>query len=194
MIQHGSTKSAILSAGLRTFERIGFDSATVASICALAGVSNGSFFHFFGSKKGLAAELFLAALRSYHSAMLAPLARDPDAKTGVETLVAAHLEWVVENRRDAKFMFEQSRSEWLVDFRKEQQLENQAFRHGMASWFDPLVASGALREMPISIFISQIIGPAQIFCRAWLSGRDRDDPQRYAPILTQCAIRSVVVL
>jgi AcrR family transcriptional regulator len=190
----GSTKSAILSAGLRTFERVGFDGATVTSICALAGASNGSFFHFFGSKQGLAAELLLAALRSYHSAILAPLASAPDAKAGVAMLVAAHLGWVVEERRSAKFLFEQSRAEWLADFRKEQRAENEAFRNGIASWFDQLVASGAAREMPISIFISQIIGPAQIFCRAWLSGRERTDPRDYAPILSQCAIRSVLVL
>jgi hypothetical protein len=155
---------------------------------------NGSFFHFFGSKKGLAAVLFLAALRSYHSAMQAPLACTPDAKTGVATLVVAHLGWVVEERRNARFLFEQSRAEWLTGFRKEQRAENEGFRNGIASWFDPLVASGAVREMPISIFISQIIGPAQIFCRAWLSGRERIDPRRYAPILSQCAIRSVLVL
>jgi AcrR family transcriptional regulator len=194
MSHYGAARSAILSAGLRTFERVGFDGATVTSICALAGASNGSFFHFFGSKKGLAAELLIAALRSYHSAMLAPLACNPDAKTGVATLVAAHLEWVVEERRNAKFLFEQSRAEWLVDFRKEQQVENEAFRNGIAGWFNPLVASGVAREMPISILISQIIGPAQIFCRAWLSGRERADPRRYAPMLSQCAIRSVVVL
>jgi hypothetical protein len=101
---------------------------------------------------------------------------------------------VVEERRNAKFLFEQSRGEWLADFRKEQRAENEAFRNGIASWFDPLVASGAAREMPISIFISQIIGPAQIFCRAWLSGRERSDPRTNAPILSQCAVRSVVVL
>jgi AcrR family transcriptional regulator len=192
MRSYGSGKSAILTAGLRIFDKVGFDDATVSSICTLAGASNGSFFHFFGSKKGLAAQLFLAALHSYHAAMLAPLADGPDAKTGVAALVAAHLEWVVEQRRDAKVMFEQSRAEWLADYRKEQQLHNAAFRNGIASWFDPLMASGALHEMPVSMFISQLIGPAQIFCRAWLSGRDRDDPQQYAPILVRCAIRSVV--
>jgi len=115
-------------------------------------------------------------------------------RRAVAALVAAHLGWVVEERRNAKFLFEQSRAEWLVDFRKEQRAENEAFRNGIASWFDPLVASGVAREMPISILISQIIGPAQIFCRAWLSGRDRADPRRYAPVLSQCAIRSLVVL
>jgi hypothetical protein len=42
------------------------------------------------------------------------------------------------------------------------------------------------------VFFSQIIGPAQIFCRAWLSGRDRSDPGEQADILIACAIRAVV--
>lgn len=192
MNDYGSARDALLASGLRTFEKVGFDDATVASICASAGASNGSFFHFFGSKRGLAAALFLTALRSYHAAMLRPLASRPDARTGVATLVAAHLGWVVDERRDAKFLFEQSRAEWLTDIRKEQQKENEVFGAAIANWFNPLVASGAMRRMPISIFISQIIGPAQIFCRAWLSGRERADPRDHGPLLSQCAIRSVV--
>ena len=42
------------------------------------------------------------------------------------------------------------------------------------------------------VFFSQIIGPAQIFCRAWLSGRDRTDPREQADNLIACAIRAVV--
>jgi len=42
------------------------------------------------------------------------------------------------------------------------------------------------------LFFSQIIGPAQIFCRAWLSGRDRADPRQQADILIACAIRALV--
>ncbi|MBR1223975.1 MULTISPECIES: TetR/AcrR family transcriptional regulator [unclassified Bradyrhizobium] len=194
MNPYGAAKDAILAAGLRTFDKVGFDQATVMSVCELAGASNGSFFHFFGSKRGLAAELFLRALRSYHAAMLAPLSQDPDAATGVAELVAAHLRWVVESRREANFLFEQSRAEWLTEIRKDQQEVNSAFRAGMARWFDPHVASGAIRGMPISIFTSQIIGPAQIHCRAWLSGRERSDPREHTAFLAECAIRSVVNL
>jgi hypothetical protein len=46
--------------------------------------------------------------------------------------------------------------------------------------------------MSSSLFFSQIIGPAQIFCRAWLSGRDRADPREQADVLIACAIRAVV--
>jgi AcrR family transcriptional regulator len=194
MNPYGAAKDAILAAGLRTFDKVGFDQATVMSVCELAGASNGSFFHFFRSKRGLAAELFLRALGSYHAAMLAPLKQNPDAATGVADLVAAHLQWVVESRREANFLFEQSRAEWLTEIRKDQQQVNSDFRIGIACWLDPHVASGTIRGMPISIFTSQIIGPAQILCRAWLSGRERNDPREHTSLLAECAIRSVVNL
>lgn len=46
--------------------------------------------------------------------------------------------------------------------------------------------------MTAVLFFSQIIGPAQIFCRAWLSGRDRSDPSQQADILIACATRALV--
>ena len=46
--------------------------------------------------------------------------------------------------------------------------------------------------MPAVMFVSQLIGPAQIFCRAFLSGRDRADPRNEADTLIACAIRALV--
>ena len=49
------------------FDRDGFEGATVAAIRSRARASNGSFFHFFGSKKELAGTLFLEVLQRYHA-------------------------------------------------------------------------------------------------------------------------------
>ena len=54
-----------------------------------------------------------------------------------------------------------------------------------------MVARGELLPMSPTLFFSQIIGPAQVFCRAWLSGRDRSDPREQADILIACAIRAL---
>ena len=42
------------------------------------------------------------------------------------------------------------------------------------------------------MFASQLIGPAQVFCRAYLSGRDRADPRGEADTLVSCAVRALV--
>jgi AcrR family transcriptional regulator len=187
----------LLAAGLVAFDRDGFEGATVAAIRTHAQASNGSFFHFFESKKELAGSLFLEVLQRYHAAMLAAI--DPslnpplDARDGIGRLIRAHLGWVVNNRREARYLFEISRSEWTQAVRHAQHTQNSRLGEGIERWRAPLVASGELMPMPSMLFFSQIIGPAQIFCRAWLSGRDPTDPGQHVDILVACAIRALVV-
>jgi AcrR family transcriptional regulator len=182
----------LLAAGLAVFDRDGFEDATVATIRTRAQASNGSFFHFFRSKKELAGTLFLEVLQRYHAAVLAAIDLDPGARDGVGHLVHAHLDWVANNRREARFLFEISRSEWTETVRDAQRVQNARLAQGIERWCARLMASGELFPMTSGLFLSQIIGPAQIFCRAWLSGRDRADPRRHADVLIACAIRALV--
>lgn len=181
----------LLSAGLAVFDRDGFEDATVAAIRGQARASNGSFFHVFASKKELAGALFLDVLARYHAAILTALDLSPGAQDGIGRLIRAHLDWVVNNHREARYLFEISRSEWAEGVRDEQRAENARFSDGIERWRAPLVARGELLAMTPILFLSQIVGPAQIFCRAFLSGRDRADPRQQADILIACAIRAL---
>lgn len=181
----------LLDVALAVFERDGFEGATVAAIRQRAGTSNGSFFHFFNSKRELAGTLFLEVLRRYHIAMLDVIDPPPGAEEGIARLIHTHLEWVVENRREANFLFEISRSEWAKDVRDARKARNATVAEGVEAWRAPLVASGELLPMQASLFFSQIIGPAQFVCRAWLSGRDPSDPRDHAEVLIACAVRAL---
>src|SRR3954471_15950936 len=110
-----TARDDLLAAGLTVFERDGFEGATVAAIRNLAGASNGSFFHFFGSKKELAGTLFLEILGRYHAAVLDAIAEPCGGQEGVRRLIRAHLDWVVNNRCEARYLFEISRSEWTEE-------------------------------------------------------------------------------
>ncbi|MGZ5876456.1 MAG: TetR/AcrR family transcriptional regulator [Bradyrhizobium sp.] len=188
----GHVREDLLAAGLVVFDRDGFEGATVAAIRARARASNGSFFHFFGSKKELAGILFLDVLQRYHAAVLAAIDSSSNAQDGIGRLIRAHLDWVVNNRREARYLFEISRVEWTEEVRDAQRNQNARLAEGIERWRAPLIISGELLPMTSTLFFSQIIGPAQIFCRAWLSGRDRSDPREQADILIACAIRAVV--
>ena len=190
--QMTAAREDLLAAGLAVFEREGFEGATVAAIRSRARASNGSFFHFFGSKKELAATLFLEILARYHSAVIASLDEPCAAQEGVARLIRAHLEWVVTFRREARYLFEISRSEWTEEVRGAQRAQNTRLSEAVQRWRAPLVERGELLPMTPSVFFSQIIGPAQMFCRAFLSGRDRTDPREQADMLIACAIRAVV--
>jgi AcrR family transcriptional regulator len=182
----------LLAAGLAVFDRDGFEGATVAAIRTRARASNGSFFHFFGSKKELAGTLFLEVLQHYHAAVLAAIAEPLGARQGVARLIRAHLDWVVNHRREARYLFEISRSEWGEEIRTAQRAQNSRLADGVERWRAPLIARGELLPMSPLLFFSQIIGPAQIFCRAYLGGRDRADPRDQIETLIACAIRAVV--
>ncbi|MDN5001743.1 TetR/AcrR family transcriptional regulator [Bradyrhizobium sp. GCM10027634] len=182
----------LLAAGLAVFDRSGFEGATVAAIRAKARASNGSFFHAFGSKKQLAGALLLEVLRHYHAAMLAALDPVPGAQQGIDRLIRAHLDWVVSSRREARFLFEISRNDWSEEVRDAQRAQNARLAEGIERWRAPLIARGELWPMPAVTFVSQLVGPAQIFCRAFLSGRDRADPRGEADTLIACAIRALV--
>ena len=58
------------------------------------------------------------------------------------------------------------------------------------TWSGTVRLLNVLPMTPV-MFISQLIGPAQIFCRAFLSGRDRADPRAEADTLIACAIRAL---
>ena len=187
-----TAREDLLAAGLAVFDRDGFEGATVAAIRTRARASNGSFFHFFGSKKELAGTLFLEVLGRYHASVLTAIAEPCGGQEGVQRLIRAHLDWVVNNRREARYLFEISRSEWTEEFRGAQRVQNSRLAEAVERWRAPLLERGELLPMTATLFFSQIIGPAQIFCRAWLSGRDRTDPRDQIDTLIACAIRAVV--
>lgn len=184
-------RTDLLTAALEVFDRDGFEGATVATIRERAGASNGSFFHFFSSKRELAGTLFLDVLRRYHLAMLAAIDAPLGAEEGIARLIRTHLEWVVNNRREANYLFEISRREWAQDVREARSAQNSTLMEGIETWRAPLVADGELCPMTAAMFSSQIIGPAQFFCRAWLSGRDSSDPREQADVLIACAVRAL---
>src|ERR1700736_5789662 len=97
-----TAREDLLAAGLAVFDRDGFEGATVAAIRTRARASNGSFFHFFASKKELAGTLFLEIIARYHAAVLAAVDESCGARRGVARLMHAHLDWVVNNRREAR--------------------------------------------------------------------------------------------
>lgn len=187
-----TARDDLLAAGLTVFERDGFEGATVSAIRNLARASNGSFFHFFGSKKELAGTLFLEILQRYHASVVAALDPAASARDGIARMIRAHLDWVVNNRREARFLFEISRAEWSEEVRDAQRSQNSRLAEGVERWRGPLIARGELFPMSASLFFSQIVGPAQVFCRAWLSGRDKSDPRGQADTLIACAVRALV--
>ncbi len=187
-----NTKNQILDTALQLFNENGFSATPVSSIRKEAGVSNGSFFHAFSSKEDLGAELYLRALASYHDKVIASLMKDVNENEGIALMINAHLAWVVEERSQAMFLFDQSQPNWIEPIRNRQHEANDRLRKAISQWATPLIESGVLVKLPIDLFGAQLIGPTQIICRAWLSGRSKNDPRDNAELLIAAAQRALV--
>lgn len=185
-------KVRIRSAALKLFNKIGYEATSIAEICRRSKVSNGSFFHAYTTKEALGADLFLTALEDYHAAMTSSLVASPGARAGISAMLHAHLGWVVASEPMARILFEQVRPEWLAHVRDRQSQENERFAAAITGWREPLVKSGDIVNLPQLVFIAQLIGPAQIFCRAWLSGRSAKSPQDHSAQLIACAWRALL--
>lgn len=186
-----SSKELIQEAALRLFDEQGVSATSVAQIRAEAKMSNGSFFHAYKTRDSLCASIYLLALKDYHTALLAE--RPVAPQDGIAALITAHLDWVVTSGALARFLFEHARPEWLDSIRTEQADENAKLADVLADWRTPLIEAGTLRAMPEMMFFAQLIGPAQVFCRAWLSGRTTEDPRNHARVLIDNACRVLIL-
>ena len=86
-----SRRQAILDAALACFLAETISATTVEAIRERSGASVGSIYHFFGSKDGLAAQLYVELLADHHSNYLDALRTSRSAKAGVTGAVHAHL-------------------------------------------------------------------------------------------------------
>ena len=186
-----STRDRILGSALSLFAEQGYDRVSIAAIREHSGVSNGSFFHAFASKSDLAGELYSTILAEYHDRLLDAVSDRP-AADGIAALIRANVEWVVDRRPEADFLLQQARQDWLAESRDDRRTANARLADGLSAWAESLIASGRLHALPMSLLIAELIGPAQIICRAWLAGRTSDDPRDALPGLIACAERALL--
>jgi TetR/AcrR family transcriptional repressor of nem operon len=73
--EHTTAREKLLGSALELMLRQGYSGTTVDEICGRAGVSKGSFYHFFPTKEDLA----LAALEQYFRLGVAKLTSGPQA-------------------------------------------------------------------------------------------------------------------
>jgi AcrR family transcriptional regulator len=162
-------KQDILDAALRGFAEKGLAGTTVAEVRRRSGASVGSIYHHFGDKEGIAAALYVDALRDYQAGFVAILGEDRDAERTVKALVRHHLRWVEAYPDRARFLLSGRPPRAAAAIRE---LNRNGFR-ATAEWLDREVRAGRMTALPIDVFYSVLIGPAQEFCRHWLEGRMR---------------------
>jgi AcrR family transcriptional regulator len=190
-----TVRERLLEAATALFADEGYDAVGVEKLRARAGISNGSFFHLFAAKEDLAAELLVNCVIDYQAAIIRALARCDDAKTGVAAIVRTHIRWVMDNQSKARFMLDDARAAWFAKASGRLKTHNAAFAAAVERWRVPLLANGSLRDVSIDVFLATVIGPANLICRSWITGRKHSAaaPTRHEDELIALAQQALVV-
>lgn len=82
--QHRRRRAEIVGAASTLFARAGYDRTSTAAICRAAGISSGTFFHYFPTKL----DVLLAVLAVGRDLLIAELARIEAGPTGLPAVLA----------------------------------------------------------------------------------------------------------
>lgn len=187
-------KRDVLAAALLCFNRDGIEATTIDTIKNQCEVSVGAIYHHFGNKEGLVASLFFVAQDDYMRLLQALLQRACTAQSGVCAVVESYVDWIVTQPELARFQFQAravvAKGPHAAELAKRNRTANQA----ILDWFAPPDRRRELVHCPAELLFSLIVGPAENYCRAWLSGRVKSSPVKYRAAFAAAAWGSIQAL
>lgn len=184
-------KRRMLAGALACFNEHGIEPTTIEMILARCEASVGNLYHHFGSKEGLVAALFFCALRDQGDLIDAELAKAQTMREGVAALVYSYVDWISAQPELARFMFQARSAVSKGPHGAELQQRNRQRAKLVMSWFGEPGRAGAIKDWPKELLPSLIIGAAENYSRAWLSGRVKATPAQQRERLAQAAWLSV---
>ncbi|WP_255839319.1 TetR/AcrR family transcriptional regulator [Pseudomonas benzenivorans] len=189
--KRSSSKRHIMACALACFDEMGLEATKIDDIRQRAESSIGSIYHHFGNKEGLVAALYFAALDDQLALMQPRILAASTPREAVEALIRSYLGWVEQQPELARFLF-QARHAVASGPRKDDLTERNQRRYGaLLEWLAKGVEAGVIRRLPRELYASLLIGQAENYCRAWLSGRVKGAPTVHADIFADAAWRSV---
>lgn len=189
--RRADAKRQILRCALALFNEQGIDATTIDIIRAKSQTSVGAIYHHFGNKEGVVAALYVAALEDQAQLRDRYVSEAVSTQDWVQALVYSYVDWVVSQPDWARFLY-QARHTVAQGALKEQLLEANRKRNAqLKAWFDDPGHREDLRDLPLELIPSLVIGSAESYCRAWLSARVRQSPEHYRQQLAEAAWRAV---
>lgn len=200
-LRHGTTvtaragtavrRQAILDAALGLFAARGLRATSIEDICAASGASNGSLYHHFGSKEGIAAALYASAIEDYQRGALAVFRNAQSAEAGFCGCVEHYLHWVRDHRELAGLMLAVEHSDVRELAADRVAALNETFRDEIGEWMRGRAAAGELPDVPGDLMMPSVLGPARRFAELWLEGKTRTSISEAAQVLADVAWRGL---
>ncbi|MFU2327913.1 TetR/AcrR family transcriptional regulator [Pseudomonas sp. NFX98] len=184
-------KRDIFRKALKLFNEQGIEATTIEMIRAECDTSVGAIYHHFGNKEGLVAALFFTALDDQARLRDSYLAEAQTTQAGVQALVHSYVDWVDSQPEWARFQYHARFAVTKGPLKDELATRNKARNKLLLEWLFNPERQEQLAGVPAELMLSLIIGQADSYCRAWLSGRVKGSPKAYRELLAEAAWRSV---
>lgn len=186
-------RRAILDAALEVFLESGMAAASVEEVRTRSGASVGSLYHRFGSKEGIAAAVYVDALRDYQAEFVAALDRARDAADGIRAVVRTHMRWVRSNPDRAQFLFAVAGADVRRAASADLRDLNGPFFAGVETWLRRHAEAGEIRAASFDVVYALWLGPSQELARLWLARGRRGSLRTETALLADAAWRSLRV-
>jgi AcrR family transcriptional regulator len=180
-------REAILDAALHLFATRGLRATSMEDICAASGASNGSLYHHFGSKEGIAATLYVSAIDDYQREALAVIMSAESTKAGFCGCVEHYLQWVSAHRDLAVLMLAVEHNDVRELASDLVAAVNQRFYAEIGEWMHGRAAAGELPDIPGDLMMPSVLGPARRFAELWLQGKTATPISEAAQVLSDIA-------
>lgn len=186
-------KRRLMAAALVCFNERGIPATTIEEILSRAEASVGNLYHHFGSKEGLVAALFFCALDDQSVLSQKALDQAHTAREGVAALVGAYVDWVSAQPDWARFVFAARAVVAAGPQAAELKERNRQRARALMAWLAEPGRVEAFQPWPAELMPSLLIGAAENYSRAWLSGRVKAAPTVHREVLIEAVWRAVKV-
>ena len=183
-------KASVLQAALECFAELGVESTTIHDIQKQADCSIGSLYHHFGSKEGIAEQLFIDGINRLNQGMLRKIRSCRDAEQGVRAVVGYYCEWSTRNQKMARYLHSGD-IDFSADAKQQLRLIHRDYIVAVFTWFAPYVERGELRLLPLDTYVPLISGPIQEYVSRWLSGHHSHAPRTVKALFADAAWNAV---
>ena len=183
-----STRERVLTTADRLIATRGYEGFSIADLVAESGVSSGSIYHHFGAKDGVLAALLLSAVEDYQRTILDVLRdHEDDAEGGIRGVIAAHLRWMQEHRREAALLLTHRDTVRAGEHGRRLKALNRRFLRVTADWLERQAEAGRMPPVAVEVAHAVVFAPAQELCRQWLTERTATEPASLADVLGRAA-------
>jgi AcrR family transcriptional regulator len=162
------TRDKVLEAAAQVFLEHGYAGASMEQVRQSAGVSNGSLYHHFPTKAQLADALYVDLLHDFHAALLAPIADDVDAETGVRGMLRAYVQWMVKNPGRTTLLHKLKRDGGVTDASEGVSAANAHALGALRAWVIRKGESGEMRQLSFDLWFALVFGPVAALTKQWV--------------------------